>query len=244
MTTCNRISSLLLAQLLRKQLVVAAALLVTAAGSAFAGTLATTSLAYNDGAGPDGGIWRGSVTVSATSFTNDEVDAVVDFAVFPPGPRFQQYLDDNGYAGVDPSNGDAVYAYQISSVSAAVPGIGSLSVGIDASDIVSLITSVATGVAGEVSPTADSNQGGTSAFWSFGNPVGVGGLSSILVITSPTVPAYDTLQLTSGIAGPNPSPLVPSPTDSLEPFREVPEPVSIGLLMSVALCGVSLRCKR
>lgn len=242
MTTRNRISFLLPAWRSRNAFIAGMAILSTVVGSSFAGPLATTPLAFNDGNGPDGGIWRGSVNISATSITNDEVDALVDFAVFPPGGRFQQYLNDNGFGGVDPSApGDAVYAYQISSVTTAVPGIGSLSVGLDVSDLVSLITSVSTGAAGEVSPTADSNQGGTSAFWSFGTPVGAGDTSAILVITSPSEPEFDTLQLASGIAGPSPSPMVPSLTDSIGQFREVPEPASLGLLLAVGFGSLSRR---
>lgn len=216
-----------------------AALSFTVAPISDAGTLATTNLAFNDGNGPDGGIWRGSVTIDvdpvAPGTIEDEVEATVEYAVFPPG-RFQQYLDDNGLAGSDPSPLNAIYAYQITSVAAASPGVSSLSVGYDLGDISNDVTFVATGVAGEVSPTTSANQL-TSAFWSFDSPLDVGDVSSILVIASPSEPELDTVQVSSGLASPNPSPLVASITDDIGQFKEVPEPSSA---LIVLFAGISL----
>lgn len=210
-----------------------AALLVSAASQVQAGPLATTPLAFNDGNGPDGGIWRGSFTATGGPTIGNEFTATIDYAVFPPG-RFQQYLTDNGFLGSDPSGvGDAVYAYQVSSVTSATPGIGQLSVGLDTGDLLSSIGSVV-GNAGEVTPTTSANQI-TSAFWSFsGSPLTGGDVSEILVITSPSEPELDTLQLTSGVASPNATYLVPSLTDSIGTFREIPEPATASLLAVLA----------
>lgn len=207
---------------------------------AAAGPLATTPLAFNDGAGPDGGIWRGSVDISGGPTLGNQFSATIDYAVFPPG-RFGQYLSDNGFSGSDPAPTNAIYAYQISSVTSATPGIGQLSVGFDSGDLSNLVTSVATGVSGEVSPTSSANQL-TSAFWSFsGGAIGAGGISSLLVIASPSQPELDTIQLASGLANPNTINLVASLTDSIGVFEEVPEPAAASLLAVIATCLVSQR---
>jgi hypothetical protein len=219
-------------------LMAAVALLAVGGSQALAATLATTNLAFNDGNGPDGGIWRGSVTVDVDPVSpgtiDDEVEATVEYAVFPPG-RFQQYLDDNGLGGTDPDPLNAIYAYQITSVTAAVPGLSGLSVGFDVGDTANDVTFVATGVAGEVSPTTSANNI-TSAFWSFGTPLEPGDLSSILAIVSPSEPELDTMQLQSGLASPNPSPLVASITDNAGTFTEIPEPAS-AVLVAGLLAG-------
>lgn len=216
-----------------------AAMAITSA-VAVAGPLATTPLAFNDGNGPDGGLWRGSVDISGGPTLGDEFSATVDFAVFPPG-RFGQYLTDNGFAGADPMPTNAIYAYQISSVASATPGIGQLSVGFDAGDLANLAAAVATGVPGEVSPTMSDLQA-TSGFWSFSNdPIEAGEVSALLVIASPSEPELDTIQITSSLAVPNSVVMVPSLTDNIGRFNEVPEPTAATLLAVIATLAAGHR---
>lgn len=203
-------------------------LLVASAASASAGPLATTNFALNDGFGPDAGRWHGSVAIAGGAF-GDTLVTEVDWAAFGPG-KFQLYLNDQGIAQLDPSGpNEVIYVYQITSVTAASPGVDTLTVGLDATDgrgAVSAPSFVLTSAATEQSPTSGGDNT-TSMAWFFpGSELQVGDTSSLLVFTSPFAPEFDFLQVNSGLAGPVISPLVASPSDRLFQF-DVPEPSSL-----------------
>ncbi len=216
--------------------------------AALAGPLSSTPRAIGTG-GPDAGYWRGSVDFQQAFFGN-EVEATLDWAVFAPG-AFQLFLDDVGVAATDPAPGQVVYAYQLSEVVTAVPGVGSVSVGLDSTGVVSTPpTEVLTGWAGEQPISSAYLSGTTAAYWSFsaaGNNaalVDAGEISPLLVFASPNVPQLDTFQVYSGVAGYNgnslePLTMVGSPSD--EPW--VPEPGSF-LLALVGIVGFSLAGRR
>jgi len=215
-----------------------------------AGPLATTNFALNDGFGPDAGRWHGSVSISGgpIPFFGDVVRAEVDWAAFGPG-KFQLYLNSQAIAQADPSGpNEVIYVYQITSVTAASPGIDTLTVGLDATDgrgVVSAPAFVPTGAATEQSP-ASGGDNTTSMAWFFnGTELQVGDTSSLLVFTSPFAPEFDFLQVNSGLAGPSPSPLVASPSDRLFQF-DIPEPSSIllGLLGCLGLIGPGRKAAR
>ncbi len=215
-----------------------------------AGPLATTNFALNDGFGPDAGRWHGSVSIvgGPVPFFGDIVVAEVDWAAFGPG-KFQLYLDSQSIAQFDPSApGEVIYVYQITSVTAASPGIDTLTVGLDAGDgrgIVSAPSFVPTGAATEQSP-ASGGDNTTSMAWFFnGTELQVGDTSSLLVFTSPFAPEFDFLQVNSGLAGPSPSPLVASPSDRLFQF-DVPEPSSLlmGFLGCLSMIGLGRKAAR
>jgi hypothetical protein len=212
---------------------------------ALAGPLATTSRALNDGFGPDAGRWHGAVVVAGGAF-GDTLVAEVDWAAFArpidgSTGRFQLFLNDEGIAQVDPSApGEVIYVYQITSVTAATPGIDTLTVGIGAADgrVAGSTTFIPAGGGSEKSPTTSADNT-TSMVWFFeGTELLVGDTSSFLVFRSPFAPELDFLQVNSGLAGPAVSPLVASPSDRLFQF-DIPEPSSLmlGLLCSVALIG-------
>jgi hypothetical protein len=210
----------------------AAACWALVGSQAVAGPLSTTAFALNDGFGPAGGAWRGSVAIAGAAF-GDTVVAEVDWAAFGVG-GFQQYLNSQAIAQIDPSGPNEVtYVYQISSVTNASPGIDTLTVGIDAADgrgSVLAPTFVATGAATEQSP-ASGGDNTTSMAWFFnGAELAPGDVSSLLVFTSPFVPEFDFLQVNSGLAGPVVSPLVASPSDRV---YIVPEPAT-GALLTIA----------
>ena len=200
-----------------------------------AGPLSTTALALNDGFGPDAGRWHGTVAIAGAAF-GDTVVAEVDWAAFGPG-KFQQYLNSQAIAQVDPSGPlEVTYVYQITSVTAASPGIDTLTVGIDAADgrgIVLAPAFVPTGAAGEQSPTSGGDKT-TSMAWFFGGAeLGIGDVSGLLVFTSSFAPEFDFMQVNSGLAGPVVSPLVASPSDRLFEF-DIPEPASLTLALACA----------
>ena len=199
---------------------------------AMAGPLSTTAFALNDGFGPAAGAWRGTVLITGAAF-GDTITAEVDWAAFGPG-GFQQYLNSQAIAQVDPSAPlEVTYVYQIASVTAASPGIDTLTVGVDAADgrgIVLAPAFVPSGAATEKSP-ASGGDNTTSMAWFFnGAELLPGDVSSLLVFTSPFVPEFDFLQVNSGLAGPVVSPLVASPSDRV---YIVPEPAA-GALLAIA----------
>lgn len=229
-------------------LVLSCATLLFAESSAIAGPLATTNFALDDGFGPDAGRWHGSVTIMGAAFGNT-LTADVDWAVFarPLGGGaggFQHYLDDQGIAQVDPSApGELIYVYQIVSVTDAIPGVDTLTVGIDATDGRGGVVApafVPTGAATEKSPTAGGDNT-TSMFWLFnGSELQAGDTSSLLVFTSTFAPEFDFLQVNSGTAGAPVSPLTASPSDRI--FQhQVPEPSTGIALLLCALGTLSLR---
>jgi hypothetical protein len=219
--------------------------LLASASLAQAGPLATTNFALNDTFGPDAGRWHGSVSVAAVdAFTGDALAAEVDWAAFGPG-KFQLYLNSQGIAQSDPSApGEVIYVYEITTVSAAAPGIDALTVGVDATDgrgTVSAPSMIPKGVALEQSPTSGGDQGTSMAWFFEGTELQVGENSSLLVFTSPFAPEFDFLLVNSGLAAQFPSPLVASPSDRLFTF-DIPEPTS--LAMGLMSCfGLLLRSR-
>lgn len=226
------------------QLITFAALIaaLSTATLAHAGALATTNFALNDTFGPDAGRWHGSVSVAAVdAFTGNTLAAEVDWAAFGPG-KFQLYLNSQGIAQLDPSApGEVIYVYEITSVSAATPGIDALTVGVDTGDGrggTSAPSLIPKGVAFEQSPTSGGDQGTSMAWFFEGTELQVGENSSLLVFTSPFAPEFDFLLVNSGLAAQFPSPLVASPSDRLFQF-DVPEPASVALGLS-AFVGLLL----
>jgi hypothetical protein len=211
---------------------------------AVAGPLSTTNLALNDGFGPDAGRWHGTVSIVGAAF-GDTVVAEVDWAAFAPG-KFQQYLNSQAIAQVDPSAPlEVTYVYQITSVTAASPGIDTLTVGVDAADgrgIVLAPAFVPTGAATEQSPTSGGDNTTSMAWFFAGSELAIGDVSSLLVFTSPFAPEYDFLQVNSGLAGPVVSPLVASPSDRVFEF-DIPEPSSLTMALACA-AAVGARRRR
>jgi hypothetical protein len=207
-----------------------------------AGPLATTNFAYNNGAGPDAGRWRGTAPINGLAL-GDNVVAEVDWAVFSLG-NFQSYLDGQGIAQVDPSNFDElIYVYQIASVTAASPGIDTLTVGIDAPDdrgSVSAPSFVPTGAANAQSPSSGGDNTTSMAWFFNGTELEAGDTSDLLVFSSHNVPEFDFLNVSSGLAGPPVPPLVASPSNLL---FQVPEPTTaaLGLLAGLAVLGLRKR---
>jgi hypothetical protein len=205
---------------------------------ASAASLSTTNFALNDGFGPDGGYWRGSASLAGSAAT-DSLSAVVQWAAFPPG-QFQLFLNGESIAQVDPSGPNEItYVYQVTSVRLAVPGIDTVTVGVDPADARGSVSAPAflhTGDANERSP-ASGGDNTTSMAWFFnGNEILSGETSSLLVFTSPNVPEFDFLQINSGLAGPVVSPLVASPSD-----RPIPEPASIILFLVCSAASLGRR---
>ena len=208
-----------------------------------AGPLSVTAFALNDGFGPDLGTWHGSASIAA-QFFGDAVVADVDWAVFEPG-KFQQYLNGQAIAQVDPSGPlELTYVYQITKVGTAVPGIDTLTVGVDLADARGTIlppTFVPTGAATEKTPTSGGDNNTSMAWFFNGHELHVGDTSSLLVFTSPFAPELDFLQVNSGLAGAFPiPPLVASISDRIHEF-DVPEPAAGALAL---LCCTVLLCQR
>ena len=201
-----------------------------------AGPLAVTNFAFNNGAGPDGGIWRGTASLVGAAF-GDTLVAEVDWAVFPVG-GFQSYLNSQSIAQVDPSAANEfTYVYQIHSVTNANPGVDALTVGIDAIDArgsLAAPTFVLTGGANEKSP-ASGGDNNTSMAWFFGGTeLHPGDSSSLLLFTSPNIPEFDFLTVVSGLASQVVPPLVASPSAILgDP--NVPEPSTLLLVFACVL---------
>jgi hypothetical protein len=222
--------------------------LLISATLVYAGPLATTNFALNDGFGPDAGRWHGSVAVAGVdAFTGNTLAAEVDWAAFGPN-KFQLYLNSQSIAQVDPSGlAEVIYVYQITSVSAANPGIDALTVGVDSGDgrgIVSAPSLLPTGAALEQNPTAGGDQGTSMAWFFQGTELQVGETSGLLVFTSPFAPEFDFLSVNSGLAAQFPSPLVASPSDRLFQF-DVPEPSTtlLALLGCTVFIGIRKRAQ-
>jgi hypothetical protein len=209
--------------------------LILHASQLLAGPLATTNFALNDGFGPDAGRWHGSVSIAGAAF-GDTIVAEVDWAAFArpldgSTGKFQLYLNDQGIAQVDPSApGEVIYVYQITSVTAASPGVGVLTVGVDPADgrVAGSTTFIPTGGGSEKSPTTSADNTTSMAWFFEGTELQVGDTSSLLVFRSPFAPEFDFLVASSGLAAPPVPPLVASPSDRLFNF-EIPEPSSLAL---------------
>jgi len=218
--------------------------LLIGSASALAGPLATTNLALNDGFGPDAGRWHGSVSISAAAL-GDNVTAVVDWAAFAPGPKFQLYLNSHTLPiQANPAGpGEVIYVYQISSVTAASPGIDTLTVGVDPADArgtVSAPAFIPTGAATEQSPGSGGDNTTSMAWFFNGSELQPGDTSGLLVFTSPFAPELDFLAVNSGLAGSFAE--VASISDRLFDL-DVPEPTSLAMgLMSCV--GLLLRSRK
>ena len=203
---------------------------------AAAGPLAVTNFALNNGAGPDSGIWHGTVSLSGAAF-GDTLVAEVDWAVFPVG-GFQAYLNSQAIAQVDPSApNEFTYVYQITSVASANPGVDVLTVGIDAIDTRGSLTAptfVLTGAANEKSPTSGGDNSTSMAWFFGGTELDPGDSSSLLVFTSPNIPEYDFLTVASGLASQAVPPLVASPSSILG-NPNIPEPSTLFLAVACVL---------
>jgi hypothetical protein len=224
-------------------MVVLGVMVAVGCGSAVAeaGALGTTNRAISVG-GPDGGYWRGIVPFDIDpvfpGVFDDEVEGVLEWAVFAPG-KFQLFLDDNAIAAFDPAPGEVVYAYHVSAIAAAFPGVDTVTVGIDQTDVVSTLpTQILTAVLGEEGASGESLQLNTSAAWDFGpSTIDAGEQSSLLLFASPNAPQLDTFQINSGLAafnGNTPTTMVGSPSDQ----AYVPEPASM-VLWAVGLLALS-----
>ena len=229
--------------------VVVAAGCLLAAGQAHAGMLSLTPHALDDGSGPDGGVWRGTISAYKVNpffpILPDTADADVDFAVFGKGldgdndSAFQNFLDDNSISFADPANGaEFIYAYQYSAVRTAIPGIAYLKVGIQVDDPRGTVGPdpdyvPATSVPGTVvePEPGKAKDGGTSMSWGFDvfslgpNHLGAGQQSTILFFSSPVGPEVDFGEVNSGTASFSEN-AFPSP---------IPEPSSLLLLGVVAV---------
>jgi hypothetical protein len=226
----------------RTRMFVSLIVLLTSATLAQAGPLATTNFALNDGFGPDAGRWHGTVNVAGVdAFTGNTLAATIDWAAFGPG-KFQLYLNSEGIAQVDPSAAQEVtYVYEIVSVTAATPGIDSLTVGVDLFDgrgTVSAPSFIPKGAALEQSPTSGGDQGTSMAWFFEGSELQVGENSSLLVFTSSFAPEFDFLLVNSGLAAQFPSPLVASP--STRDFTvDIPEPTTV-VSSLLGLLGIAM----
>lgn len=200
---------------------------------AYAGPLATSNFALNDGFGPDAGRWHGTAAIVGAAF-GDVVMAEVEWAAFKHGD-FQLFLNSAGIAQVDPSaSGEIVYVYQIASVTNAIPGIDSLTVGVDAGDgrgTISPPAFIPVGAANSKSPMSGGDNTTSMAWFFNGAELNPGDISDLLIFTSPFLPEFDFLQINSGLAGPVVSPLVASISNRR--FGGVPEPASLALTLPV-----------
>jgi hypothetical protein len=210
--------------------------------------LAGTPFALFDGFGPDAGRWRGSASIDVDPVSPpiflDEMEAEVEWAAFAPG-KFALYLAAEHPGAVDPSGlGEVTYAYQVVSVGKAVPGIDSLTVGVDAADGRGSVGPTFVALTGGSQDPSSSSDQITSMLWQFAPGaamLGVGESSPILVFTSPFAPELDTMNVGSGLATTIPSPRVASISDRLFEF-EIPEPASLALF--VLGVGVMLSARR
>ena len=188
------------------------------ASSSFAGTLATTPGAFDDGSM----VWQGSVAYDNTLGLNGTIDYVVmtaaNFAAnFPTAgtPASGTTLSPSGYTAGD----DLVYLYQVNnaggfSVSAQIVGIDN-----PANTI------------GEFRETASDIESslygfdiGGNAIWNFSVPFIAGGQSStILAFSSPNVPEFGASITVNG--GTLAFSSVPTPSAT-----PIPEPASIAML--------------
>jgi hypothetical protein len=204
--------------------------------------MATTNFALFDGLGPDAGRWRGSLAIDVGPVFGSDLDAVVDWAAFAPAPdddpalhKFQQYLNANHPGAVIPAGSadEVIYAYEVFSIASAIPGISTITVGVDAADARGDVGPTFVPLTGGQAPSGSSDQS-TSMMWTYLPPptnlLTAGEKSPILVFSSPFAPQLDTLQVNSGLASPMPSPLVASISDRIFEF-EIPEPASLALLL-------------
>ncbi|MEX0613318.1 MAG: hypothetical protein WD738_06120 [Pirellulales bacterium] len=226
-------------------------ILICSVSVAVAGPMATTNLALFDGFGPDAGRWRGSAAIDVGPIFGSDLDTVVDWAAFAPVDggagthKFQQYLNANHPGATIPagSEDEVIYAYEVVTITSAVPGISTITVGVDAADARGDVGPTFVPLTGGQAPSGSSDQL-TSMLWTYlpppANLLTAGEKSPILVFSSPFAPQLDTMQVNSGIASPNPSPLVASISDRIFE-NEIPEPASLALVL---FCGAIFAARR
>lgn len=216
--------------------------------SAMAG-LATTPFALYDpaGPGPDSGYWRGSLSVdvdplSPPSFPQ-ELEATAEWAMFAPG-KFQLFLDAEFPGATAPATGpgEVTYAYQVTDIAKAVPGLTQMSVGHDIGDLARFGSVLPTSVPLTGSPTPSTAAAqSTQAVWTFSG-ISAGSTSRILVYSSPFFPELDSMMLRSTIAAGSGT----TASISDRTFTgEIPEPGTLVLLLGgVVSCLLSARRAR
>jgi hypothetical protein len=197
--------------MIRTSKIVAACLLLVLSISTtvVAGPLATASNAYNDGMGPDGGIWRGSA-----AYANGPLTGVIDFAVFTNAGFAAEFPG----ATYSPTANELAYVYQVRNSGAAAVSYESVS-----ADPANNIGSFEM-VLGDIMPTADSLGGGI-AEWFFLTPeIGTLENSYGLAFSSPNRPEVTGTSVTIN-GGHTAIAMVPTPGDI-----PIPEPASLVLL--------------
>lgn len=183
-----------------------------------AGLLENHASAYNDGNGPDGGAWRGTVAYNDGSNT---LVGTIDYAVFSAS-AFTAAFPGSGYV---PTADELVYAYQVRN------GAGSAPVSLEAvgANPANNISHYQLEV-GDIAPSFQQLIFGT-AEWNFQSPnVGAGENSNGLVYSSPNRPAFGpSVTFDGGVFA---TADVPAP--GFEPF--IPEPATL----LVGLIGITL----
>lgn len=197
---------------------------------ATAGLLSSTSLAYDDGNGPDSGKWRGSANFTSSILAT--TDATVEYAVFGPGD-FQTFLDqetETPFSAPAAAASQLVYAYQVVDLAAGTAPMPMLTVGCDGDETISagptwVPKSEFPNPEPDEDPTGASDQG-TSLKWNYGTgTLTVGETSTIMFLVSPNLPEMDFLQVGDGFTN--------SPPKVASPGPLVPEPSSL-LLLGIA----------
>ena len=185
-------------------------------GQASASTLATTTEAL--------GSWQGSHNFNVPA----ALDATVEYAVFAPGAGFQNYLDNNSIAFVDPVPGEYTYAYQFTDISVAPAGITTFTVGLQGDEALGTSGVTFVPIAAFPAPPSDDpfNTGGgpgvsTSSQWSYFGFLGAGETSGVLFYSSPQAPEFGLSTIASGttfdfdaLSLPNPA-VIPEPTTAM-----------------------------
>jgi hypothetical protein len=216
----------------------------------FAGMLASTPLAFDDG----DTVWQGTLPINVTTGM-DTLRGKIEYAVFAPGD-FSQFLEDNSITEPawvpDAASNELMYAYQLlgdaalNGIDAAVPGVSIFTVGLDPSDVRGSVAPniVSTGATNMRLPTAWSDNTG-SMVWTYTSPnyLVTGKISPLMVFSSQYLPEWDATTTTSRFAYFNGGPTaVPSIGNVL---HIVPEPASLTMLFVGAIALLfGGRCKR
>ena len=172
----------------------------------------------------------GSPMISGTtSFSNDDLNGTVDWAVFGPG--------DFPFSGYTPTPGELSYVYQVHSTGADV--VSSYSVPLlNPADNIESFSDPGNGVTGIV-PSAQEMTVPGAARWLFQDPgIGTGQRSEALVFSSPNIPLDVPSSVVDGGAY---AVAIPVPSPSGTP---IPEPATVWLLVSVLGVMLLARLRR